>query len=99
MFLLARPQADHFNPKTEVPDIIEDEAFSVQKVAQAGAPPNYFMVGQDEKGRWIVRDRLRQTGAIFCSFGAALRFAQEEADAASCSVVLSTSSIEIDLDM
>jgi hypothetical protein len=63
----------------------------------AEATANYFIIGQDGEGSWVVRDNRGLKGGIFCSFSSALQFAREEARLAQCGVVLSTSCLEIGL--
>ncbi len=67
--------------------------------AAAEAATNYFVVGHDDKGRWIVRDKLGLNAGVFCSFASALHFAKREACAARCGIILSEAEISFDLNI
>jgi hypothetical protein len=67
--------------------------------ASAEAAPNYFVIGQDIEGRWVVRDRRGLKGGIFATYNSALNFAKGEAFAARCKIIVSQTATALDLDL
>lgn len=56
----------------------------------------YILVGENAVQRWIVKDNRGRLGAVFRSAKVALRFAQREASALGCGIVIDASPVELD---
>ncbi len=59
-------------------------------------PQRYILVGENAVQRWIVKDNRGRLGAVFRSAKVALRFAQREASALGCGIVINASPVELD---
>ena len=58
--------------------------------------PRYLIVGESTAHRWIVKDNGGRLGAVFRSASVALRFAQREAGALGCGIVIDSSPVELE---
>jgi hypothetical protein len=58
--------------------------------------PRYLIVGESAAHRWIVKDNRGRLGAVFRSASVALRFAQREAGALGCGIVIDSSPVELE---
>ncbi len=56
----------------------------------------YIIVGESAARRWIVKDNRGRLGAVFRSANVALRFAQREASALGCGIVIDGAPVELD---
>jgi hypothetical protein len=59
-------------------------------------PRSYILVGESAARRWIVKDNRGRLGAVFRSATVALRFAQREAGALGCGIVIDASPVVLD---
>jgi hypothetical protein len=56
-----------------------------------------FMVGQDERGNWVVQDEYGICGGLFVNRDAALRFVREENDRQPQAIVMISGILELDM--
>jgi hypothetical protein len=78
---------------------LANSSLECNDAAAAEAAPNYFVVGQDTEGRWVVTDRRGLKGGIFATYNSALNFAKGEAFAARCKIIVSQTATALDLDL
>lgn len=64
----------------------------------SGVDVNCLFIGQNNKGCWVVRDRLGLKAGIFRSYDCALHFAKEEAFAERLSIVTVRGPLELGCD-
>ena len=55
-----------------------------------------FMIGQDRRGNWVVRDQAAICGGLFVNRDAALRFVRSENGDRTPSVVMVAGTLELD---
>jgi hypothetical protein len=71
------------------------------KAKQAEPPswlqPPHFMVGQDRRGNWVVRDPRGHCGGLFVDRDAALRFVRAENGYRARAVVMVSGNLELDV--
>jgi hypothetical protein len=72
------------------------------KQAKQAEPPSWFrppvfMVGQNSRGNWVVRDQKGVCGGLFVSREAALRFVRAENGYRSQAVVMVSGNLELDM--
>ena len=72
------------------------------KQAKQAEPPSWFrppvfMVGQDRRGNWVVRDQKGVCGGLFVTRDAALRFARAENGYQPQAVVMVSGNLELDM--
>jgi hypothetical protein len=70
---------------------------------QQGEPPSWlkppvFMMGQDQRGNWVVQDQQWVRGGLFVNREAALRYLRSENGFKSQAVVMVSSGIELDMN-
>jgi hypothetical protein len=66
-------------------------------IGSPGTSASAFLVGQDDAGRWIARDRRGLTGGIFVNKLAALKFAMFESDSGPNAVLFVPEHIKLTL--
>jgi hypothetical protein len=67
--------------------------------ATESEPPScssVFMIGQDNRGNWVVRDQSGLRGGLFVGRAEALRYVRDEAGNHSKAVVMVNGSLELD---
>jgi hypothetical protein len=73
----------------------------MKHAAQAEPPswlrPPHFMVGQDQRGNWVVRDLQGVSGGLFVNREAALRFVRSENGYRPQAVVMVSGVLELDV--
>jgi hypothetical protein len=72
------------------------------KQTQQTEPPSWFrppvfMVGQNQRGNWVVRDHNGVCGGLFVSRDAALRFVRAENGYRPQAVVMVSGNLELDM--
>ena len=72
------------------------------KQAKQAEPPSWFrppvfMVGQDRRGNWVVRDQKGVCGGLFVTRDAALRFVRAENGYQPQAVVIVSGNLELDM--
>ena len=72
------------------------------KQAKQAEPPSWFrppvfMVGQNRRGNWVVRDQKGVCGGLFVSRDAALRFVRAENGYRPQAVVIVSGTLELDI--
>ena len=72
------------------------------KQAKQAEPPSWFrppvfMVGQNRRGNWVVRDQKGVCGGLFVSRDAALRFVRAENGYRPQAVVMVSGNLELDM--
>ena len=72
------------------------------KQAKQAEPPSLFrppvfMVGQNRRGNWVVRDQKGVCGGLFVTRDAALRFARAENGYQPQAVVIVSGNLELDM--
>ena len=72
------------------------------KQAKQAEPPSWFrppvfMVGQNSRGNWVVRDQKGVCGGLFVSREAALRFVRAENGYRPQAVVMVSGNLELDM--
>ena len=72
------------------------------KQTQQTEPPSWFrppvfMVGQNRRGNWVVRDQKGVCGGLFVSRDAALRFVRAENGYRPQAVVMVSGNLELDM--
>ena len=70
--------------------------------AKQAEPPSWlrsppFMVGQDRRGNWVVRDPRGIRGGLFVDRTAALRFVRSESGDRPQAIVMASEGLELDL--
>jgi hypothetical protein len=70
--------------------------------AKQAEPPSWFrppvfMVGQDRRGNWVVRDQRGVCGGLFVTRDAALRFVRAENGYQPQAVVMVSGNLELDM--
>ena len=59
-------------------------------------PPQVFMIGQDSRGNWIVRDQSGLRGGLFVERAQALRYVRDEAGDHPRAIVMISGAFELD---
>ena len=72
------------------------------KQAKQAEPPSWFpapvfMVGQNRRGNWVVRDQKGVCGGLFVTRDAALRFVRAENGYQPQAVVMVSGNLELDM--
>ena len=74
------------------------------KQAEQAEPPSpsllrrpLFMVGQDERGNWVVQDEFGICGGLFVNRDAALRFIRAETGRQPQAIVMISGILELDM--
>src|SRR5580704_7040380 len=57
-----------------------------------------FYIGQNRKGRWVVREAGRRRGGLFLFRHSAVRFAREESEASGCALMFINKPLELDIE-
>jgi hypothetical protein len=72
--------------------------------AEQAEPPSHsllrrplFMVGQDERGNWVVQDEYGISGGLFVNRDAALRFVRAENGRLPQAIVMISGILELDM--
>lgn len=71
----------------------------LNKAGQVHTPQSlrdYFLVGQNAAGRWVVRDNKKQKGGIFSSQSAAIRFARRESPSGQFAMIYMPEGLEFE---
>jgi hypothetical protein len=72
----------------------------MEKVTETEPPqcerPQVFMVGQDSRGNWVVRDQSGLRGSLFVGRAEALRYVRDEAGNHPRAIVLVNGDFELD---
>ena len=69
------------------------------RVATESEPPSrpsVFMIGQDSRGNWVVRDQSGLRGGLFVGRAEALRYVRDEAGNHPKAIVMVTGAFELD---
>jgi hypothetical protein len=56
-----------------------------------------FYIGQNRKGRWVVREAGGRCGGLFLFRRSAVRFAREESEASGCALMFINKPLELDI--
>ena len=59
--------------------------------------PPVFMVGQDRRGNWVVRDQKANAGGLFVTRDAALRYVRSECGYQPRTVIMISGNFELDM--
>ena len=57
-----------------------------------------FYIGQNKKGRWVVREADGRSGGLFLFKQWAVRFARRQSEPAGCAIMFLAEPIELDID-
>jgi hypothetical protein len=57
-----------------------------------------FYIGQNRKGRWVVREAGGRSGGLFLFRRSAVRFAREESEASGCALMFINKPLELDIE-
>jgi hypothetical protein len=57
-----------------------------------------FYIGQNRKGRWVVREAGGRRGGLFLFRHSAVRFAREESEASGCALMFINKPLELDIE-
>jgi hypothetical protein len=57
-----------------------------------------FYIGQNKKGRWVVRESEGRSGGLFLFKQWAVRFARRQSEPFGCAIMFLTEPIELDID-
>ena len=69
------------------------------RVATESEPPqrlSVFMIGQDSRGNWVVRDQIGLRGGLFVGRAEALRYIRDETGNHPAAVVMVSGAFELD---
>ena len=58
--------------------------------------PQVFMIGQNSRGNWVVRDQKGLRGGLFVGYAEALRYVRDEAGNHPQAVVMVSGAFELD---
>jgi hypothetical protein len=58
--------------------------------------PQIFMIGQDSRGNWVVRDQAGLRGGLFVGRAEALRYVRDEAGSDPRAIVVVNGAFELD---
>jgi hypothetical protein len=70
------------------------------KMSEDAEPPSrpispFFMIGQDSRGHWVVRDQTGHHGGLFINRSEALRYIRSENENHSCPAVMVAGILEL----
>jgi hypothetical protein len=72
----------------------------MQKATESEPPPyerpQVFMIGQDSRGNWVVRDQSGLRGGLFVGRAEALRYVRDEAGNHPRAIVMINGAFELD---
>jgi hypothetical protein len=73
----------------------------MKQVQQAEPPslfrPPVFVIGQDQRGNWVVQDQTGTAGGLFVTRDAALRYVRSETGYQRRVVVMASGNLELDM--
>jgi hypothetical protein len=57
-----------------------------------------FYIGQNRKGRWVVREAAGRCGGLFLFRRSAVRFARDESETSGCALMFVNQQLELDIE-